>query len=47
MSPGKIWREFKWGLLALYILMALVVCAVYGHTKKAVKSIPENNRQKI
>ncbi len=35
-GAAKIFREFKWGLLTLFILMAVVVCLVYdgGRNKK-------------
>ena len=36
-GAAKIFREFKWGLLTLFILMTVVVCLVYdgGRGKKA------------
>jgi nucleoid-associated protein YgaU len=49
-GAAKIFREFKWGLLTLFILMTVVVCLVYdgGRGKKktdtaAVKPTPDSD----
>ncbi|HLX60654.1 MAG TPA: LysM peptidoglycan-binding domain-containing protein [Planctomycetota bacterium] len=33
-GAAKIFREFKWGLLTLFILMAVVICLVYDGGRK-------------
>lgn len=46
-GAGKIFREFKWGLLTLFILMAVVVGLVYdgGHKKKSESAATNPNQR--
>jgi nucleoid-associated protein YgaU len=42
-GAAKVFREFKWGLLALFLLMAVVIGLVYDGGRKKKNAPSENN----